>query len=120
MGGFRWGTSLSRSRFLNTVTKSDSLSVRNVFIYGADRHVIDRSLEFDEWVGVIVRVGRHGLAVSTEVRVMAHSALVTGPSDVVWRRLVLAERTITEDTIVDFLLLRRLGDRTVDRSKAVT
>lgn len=64
-----------------------------------------------------MRVGRHGLAVSTEVRVMAHSTLVTRSSDVVWRRLVLAERTITEDAIVDFLLLKGLSDGTVNRSK---
>lgn len=120
LGDFRRGAGLSRRRLLNTITQSGSLAVRHIFINGADRYIVDRSLEFNQWVSVIVRVGWHGLAVSTEIRVVAHSTLVTRSSDVVWRRLVLAERTITEDAIVDFLLLRGLSDGTVNRDKPMT
>ena len=80
----------------------------------------NRHLELDQWVGVVVRVGRQGLTLGTEVRVMTHSALVTSTSDPSSKGLVLAKRTIAENAIVDFLVSRGLRDCTVDWSKSMT
>ena len=49
-----------------------------------------------------------GLAVGTEVGVMAHGTLVSSTFDIRYAVLVLAERTVTVDTIVAVAAAHRL------------
>ena len=72
-----------------------------VVTHGGDRHVADRSLELDEGVGLVVRVGRVGLAAGTEVGIVADGALVAVSRDVGLANLGgVAERTIAVDAEV--------------------
>lgn len=72
--------------------------------------VTDRRVEFDQRVRLVVRVARAGLAVGTEVNVIAHGTLVPSPKDVSRIALVSrAERPIAADSNVN-----GLGSRAVD------
>jgi hypothetical protein len=72
-----------------------------VIAHGGDRNVPDRGLELDEGMRFIVGVGRVGLAVGTEVRVVADGALVPVSGDVRLKAAGgVAERSIAIDAIV--------------------
>lgn len=66
-----------------------------------DTDITNRSLELDKWVCLVVVVGWAGLAVGTEVGVMADSALVTVTLDISLNAVAcIAKRTVTVDTMV--------------------
>ena len=72
-----------------------------VIAHGGDRNVPDGGLELDEGMRFIVGVGRVGLAVGTEVRVVADGALVPVSGDVRLKAAGgVAERSIAIDSIV--------------------
>jgi hypothetical protein len=68
---------------------------------------------------VVVPIGRVGLAVGTEVGVMADSTLVSDAFNVGKPILVFAERTITEDAVVAIAAAYRLSQRLIDGNEAV-
>lgn len=93
--------SLSRSRpGSRLVTHRSHLLTGALFTKRADRDVSDRSLEFDEGMCTVVAVGRDSLTVGAEVRIVTDRALVANSRDVLLA--ALAERTIAEDTEVNF------------------
>jgi hypothetical protein len=72
-----------------------------VIAHGGDRDVPDRGLELDEGVRFVVGVGRVGLAVGTEVRIVADGALVPVSGDVRLKAVGgIAERSIAIDAVV--------------------
>jgi len=84
-----------------------------------DTNVADRCLELDEGVSLVVWVRWAGLAATTEVGVMADSALVAITSDVSLHTTAIggAKRSITEDTGVTGLrgVLTTQGVEVTDR-----
>jgi hypothetical protein len=64
---------------------------------GGDVGELDRSLELDQRMGLVVEVSWASLAVLAEVRVVAHGALVANAANEINRR-AFAERAITLDT----------------------
>lgn len=71
-------------------------------------------------MSTIVRVSWKSLALGTEVRIMAHSTLVTGTRDIIGRRLILAKRPVAENTVVDFMLRRQLSNGLINWDEAMT
>jgi hypothetical protein len=69
-------------------------------IDSGDTDVVDRSLKLDQGMSVIVLVRRERLAVGTEIRIMAYGAFVANAFDIGQHLSILAERTVTIDTIV--------------------
>lgn len=66
-----------------------------------DADISDRCLELDERVSAVVRVRRAGLAVGTEVGVMAYSTLEAITLDEALNAVVgIAERSVTVDAMV--------------------
>lgn len=61
-----------------------------------------------------------GLAVGTEVGVMAHGTLVSSAFDIRYAVLVLAERTVTVDTIVAVAAAHRLRKGLVNGNESVS
>lgn len=59
-------------------------------------------------------ISRKGLTARAEIGVITDSALEANSVDVALGRLVLAERTITEDAIVNLMLKSRFSDRVVN------
>ena len=85
----------------------------------ADRNALDSSLEFDQRVAAVVHVRWQCLAASTEVNIIADSALVTNASDAAWIGLVKAEWAIAVDEGVALLAGEGLGDGLVDWNEAM-
>jgi len=71
-------------------------------------------------VGAVVVVSWESLATGTEVAIITDSTLVANARDVALSRLVLAQRTVAEDTIVDFMLTRSLTNSIVNLDESVT
>jgi hypothetical protein len=71
-------------------------------------------------MSAVVVVCRKGLAARTEVGVITDSALVANSVDVTLGRFALAQRTITEDAIVDFMLTSRFTDSFINLHKSMT
>lgn len=94
-------------------------AVGAVISHGAHSHATNRGLELYQRVGVIVVIRRKGFTAGTEIGVITHSTLVANSSDVALRRLDLAERTITENAIVNFVLTSSFADSIVDLNKAM-
>lgn len=68
-------------------------------------------------MSAVMVVGREGLAARTEVGVITDSALVANSVDVALSRFALAQWTITEDAIVNFVLTSWLTDSLVNLHK---
>jgi len=58
----------------------------------------DRSLELDQWVSFVMIMGRHSLAIGTEVCVMTDGTFVSVAPDVRLAASVGTQRTVTIDT----------------------
>jgi hypothetical protein len=66
-----------------------------------DGNLLDRGLKLDQGVCLVMGVGGAGLAVGTEVGVIAHCALVASADDVGGAGAIsagIAERAVTADT----------------------
>lgn len=61
----------------------------------------DGSLELDQRMSFVVLVIRVCFAVCTKVRIVAHSALVANAPDVRLSGLIIAQRSIAEDAVVN-------------------
>jgi hypothetical protein len=68
----------------------------------------------------VVAVDWDSLTIGTEVGVVADCTLVTIANNIAAISLVLAERPITVDAIVNLRASRRLGNRLVDWHKTMT
>lgn len=66
-----------------------------------------------------MRVGRQGFALGAEISVMAYRALVSDTREIARERPVLAQWPITENAVVDFMMLRPLSYRLIDWNKAM-
>jgi hypothetical protein len=71
-------------------------------------------------VGAVVVVSWESLATGTEVAVITDSTLVANAADVALSSLVLAQRTVAEDAIVDFMLTRGLTNSIINLDEPVT
>jgi len=81
----------------------------------------DWGLELDQWVRLVVRIGRAGLAVGAEVSVMADSTLVTISRNVGRVAGGTAERTIAADADVHRTMAIDAGipERLIDGDESV-
>ena len=75
------------------------------------------SLEFDQWVGLIVVMSRHGFAIRAKVCVMTNSAFVSVAPDVRFAASVRTKRTIAIDAVVNLSPSTKVGNRLVQSRK---
>jgi len=71
-------------------------------------------------MSAVVVVSRKGLATRTEVGVITDSALVANSADVILGRFALAQGTVTEDAIVDFMFPSRFTNTIVNLHEPMT
>jgi hypothetical protein len=100
------------------ITQGDS-AVSTIITYGAYCHSANGSLELDQGVGLVVVMSGQCLAVGTEIDIVTDGTLVADTGNIALGGLVLAKRSITEDTEVSGVLVRVLADSLVDRNKSM-
>lgn len=66
-------------------------------------------------MGAVVAIGREGFAFGAEIGIRAHCTLVSIPDDILC--VVLAQRTVTVDIVVNSGALAGAGDRLVERNE---
>lgn len=71
-------------------------------------------------MSAVVVVSWKSLAARTEVGIITDSALVANPADVILGRFALAQRTVTEDAIVDFMFPSRFTNSIVNLHEPMT
>lgn len=71
-----------------------------VLVLGRNGHIVDRRLELDQRVGLVVRRGRQGFTRGAKVKVVANNTLVTHALDVGLMGLVLAQGAVAEDAVM--------------------
>lgn len=98
---------------MNLVTQGNC-STQAVIAYGAHSHIADGSVELDQRMSAVVVLSWKSLAARTEVGVITDSALVANSADVILGRFALAQRTVTEDAIVDFMFSSRFTNSIVN------
>lgn len=103
---------------MNAVTKGNMSSV-TIITNSADRYTANGSIKLNQWMGAVVSVGRKCFAFCTEVDIMTHRTFVTSPSYITGKLAIFAKRAIAKYSVMNFIVLRRLRDRLVDRYEAM-
>lgn len=103
----------------SAVAHENCFAAKAIIAESADTNIAYRSAELDQWVRAVVSGIWQGFTSSTEVGIMADSALVSHTADVVRSWLASAQGSIAINTIMNLLVISRFGDGTIDWSETM-